>query len=375
MQASIWEKETFFAPQDIVIVGSGLVGLWSAWYLRKKYRKARITILERGPIPTGASTRNAGFACFGSLTELLADEQRVGTDSMLELVEMRFRGLERIRKTFGEKALEFDMTGGYELFLDRDDCLKEDLQDQIDYLNELLEPIVKSKRSYKLADKKRDSFGFGNTQHLVRNHLEGYLHSGKLVQGMIRELTAQGVQFLNNTALLSFDQGPDGIILKTNQYFELRTAQLLFCTNGFARELLPDLDIGPARGQVLVTSPITPLPWKGTFHYDKGFYYFRNLGDRVLLGGARNRFIEEETTPSMDTSTPVQEALEQFLADVILPGRSYQIEHRWSGIMGMGSEKFPIVRNLGSGLHCAVRLSGMGVALAPVIGERVANDM
>ncbi|MGZ3840207.1 MAG: FAD-dependent oxidoreductase, partial [Flavisolibacter sp.] len=70
MECSVWEKETFFAPQDVMILGSGFVGLWSAYYLKKKQPALRITILERGLIPTGASTRNAGFACFGSLSEV-----------------------------------------------------------------------------------------------------------------------------------------------------------------------------------------------------------------------------------------------------------------------------------------------------------------
>ena len=97
---SVWEKESFFAPSDIVIAGSGLVGLWSAYYLKRRDPSLRITIVERGLIPTGASTRNAGFACFGSLSELIADAREMGEDKMLELVEMRFKGLKRIRKTF-----------------------------------------------------------------------------------------------------------------------------------------------------------------------------------------------------------------------------------------------------------------------------------
>ena len=89
---SVWEKESFFAPADIVIAGSGLVGLWSAYYLKRSAPHLSITIVERGIIPTGASTRNAGFACFGSLTELVADAQKMGEDHMLELVEMRYFG-------------------------------------------------------------------------------------------------------------------------------------------------------------------------------------------------------------------------------------------------------------------------------------------
>src|SRR5919112_128000 len=95
---SIWEQETFFAPQDVIIAGSGFVGLWSALYIKKKNPKAKITIVDRGFIPTGASTRNAGFACFGSLSEVVYDGSTMGLEKMLQLVEMRFKGLELIQK-------------------------------------------------------------------------------------------------------------------------------------------------------------------------------------------------------------------------------------------------------------------------------------
>src|SRR6476619_2472832 len=100
MQFSIWEKESFFAPQDVIIAGSGFVGLWSAFYLKKKYPQLQVAIIDRGLIPTGASTKNAGFACFGSLSELVHDARHMGTDKMLELVELRYKGLERIQKYF-----------------------------------------------------------------------------------------------------------------------------------------------------------------------------------------------------------------------------------------------------------------------------------
>src|ERR1700749_3921800 len=99
-QLSVWEKESFFAPADIIIAGSGLVGLWSAFYLKKKAPSLSITIVERGLIPTGASTRNAGFACFGSLTEIAAGVTEMGEDQLLQLVEMRYKGIKKIKKTF-----------------------------------------------------------------------------------------------------------------------------------------------------------------------------------------------------------------------------------------------------------------------------------
>jgi len=75
----------------------------------------------------------------------------------------------------------------------------------------------------------------------------------------------------------------------------------------------------------------------------------------------------------MHTSEFIQGELERYLNEVVLPGQQgqYNIDHRWAGIMAMGSEKMPIVRQLESNIFAAVRMSGMGVALAPVVGQQV----
>jgi glycine/D-amino acid oxidase-like deaminating enzyme len=184
-----------------------------------------------------------------------------------------------------------------------------------------------------------------------------------------------GVTVLNGTEITGYEKVHGQLLLHTNHDFPLLSSQLLVATNAFARQLLPQLDIVPVRGQIVVTAPLEGLSFKGSFHYDEGYYYFRNLGDRVLLGGARNKAIDEETTDRMDLSAPIQSELERFLQETILPGRHFTIEHRWSGIMAMGSEKMPIIKAINDHVFCAVRMSGMGVALAPVVGEKIASLM
>ncbi|MDQ3279307.1 MAG: FAD-binding oxidoreductase, partial [Bacteroidota bacterium] len=360
---SIWEKETFFAHQDVIIVGSGFTGLWSAFFLKKRNPTLKITIVERGVIPTGASTRNAGFACFGSLSELVGDAQTMGVDNMLEVAEMRFRGLERIQKYFSKKEIDFSLCGGYELY-EEGSVAPEKLSGNIDYLNTLLKPITGSKKTYRLANEKIGEFGFGGTANLVENRLEGYLHSGKLLQALLQKVQGIGVTVLTNVEITHIQNRDDSVTIETSNGFTLTGNKLLLCTNAFTKQLLPDEDIVPARGQVMLTSPIPNLPFNGTFHSDEGFYYFRNLGNRVLLGGARNKAFEAETTTVMETSETIQQELERYLAEVILPGfqAQYTIDHRWAGIMAFGKEKRPIVRQISPTLFCAVRMSGMGVA-------------
>ena len=210
--------------------------------------------------------------------------------------------------------------------------------------------------------------------HLVENKLEGQLHSGKLTQTLLKDLQKKGVETLFGVEVRSFKNSNKKVELQTNQHFSLTANNLIICTNAFTDQLIPELLVTPARGQVLVTSEIPELKIKGTFHFDEGFYYFRNLGSRILLGGARNKFFDEEKTTDLSTSNNIQTELERFLSEVILPGKNdFSIDYRWSGIMGMGKEKTPTIRELQPKVYCAVAMGGIGVAVSPIVAEQVCD--
>ena len=118
MNLSFWEKQTWFTNIDFTIVGSGIVGLHCALELQKKHPKAKILILEKGTLPEGASTKNAGFACFGSISEILDDLENQPQQAVIDLVKKRKKGLELLRKNLGDTAIDYQQNGGYEVFLD-----------------------------------------------------------------------------------------------------------------------------------------------------------------------------------------------------------------------------------------------------------------
>ncbi|HCL82961.1 MAG TPA: FAD-dependent oxidoreductase [Chitinophagaceae bacterium] len=375
LPVSIWESESFFSPRDFIILGSGFTGLWAAYYLKKRYPGKTVLILERGLIPSGASSRNAGFACFGSFTELLSDTQKLGETEMMELVESRFKGLEQIRKKFSSRQIDYENLGGYELVSPEKFRDVDSLRTGIDEMNSRLKKITGIPKTFRLNDSKIKTFGLGGSHHLIENKLEGQLHSGKLLEALCQLVHSMGVSILTQVEVKKMETQPDGVRMETNLPVSFQAEQVLVCTNAFAKSLLPELDVVPARGQILLTEPIEGLKIKGTFHYDEGFYYFRNLGRRLLLGGARNHFFTEEETFSTDTSEPVQQELEKFLKEIILPGIPYRVSLRWSGTMAVGKEKKPIVQKISERVFCAVRMSGMGVALAPRLGKKAAAMM
>ncbi|MCW3089308.1 MAG: dependent oxidoreductase [Ferruginibacter sp.] len=372
-QMSIWEKETFFEPQDVIIIGSGFSGLWSALHLKLLHPNYKVTILERGLIPTGASTKNAGFSCFGSPSEILNDARLMGKDDMWQLVRMRFEGIKEIRNYFSDEEIEYDDSGGYECFTDNSEdwhgCLS-----KLNWLNEGLKKITGKDNVFTVADKKLRQFGFHGFDHLVENKLEGGLHPGKLIKALLKKIQALNVQVFTGVEVMNYVKNGNYLSVITNHDIEFTAKKMLLCTNAFTQRLIPSIDITPNRGQVLLTSPIDDLPLKGIFHFDKGFYYFRNLGNRILLGGARNMAFNEENTLTIHTTELIQDALEQFIQQR-LSTAPFTITDRWAGIMAMGSEKLPIVKAISENVFCCVRMSGMGVALAPVAAKKVVQLM
>jgi hypothetical protein len=368
---SFWEQEVFWAKADVAIIGSGIVGLSAAIELKNNRPDLNVVVFESGVLPHGASTRNAGFACFGSISELMEDVAQIGEEATMALVEKRYKGLLNLRSLLGDKVLEYESLGGFEVF-DNHEKYKSCV-DQLSYFNFLLKSVTGTEQTYRNSNETIVNAGFNCFRYCIENVCEGQLHPGKMIAAFWKMAAQLGIVIYNSIAVSDLKKCENGYSFSLNNKHCFLAQKIIIATNGFAKNLLPDLDIQPARGQVLVTSKIEGLAVKGAFHYDAGYFYFRNIGDRLLLGGGRNLDFEGEQTTEMTTSERIQNRLEQLLSENIIPAKKYSIEYRWSGIMGVGKTRNPIIQSIDKDLFCAVRMGGMGVAIGSLAGKEVAN--
>lgn len=368
MNLSYWEKKSWLTNVDFTIIGSGIVGLNCAISLSRKYPKAKILILEKGMMPQGASTKNAGFACFGSLSELIDDLETHNEAEVFELVKKRWDGLQLLRQTLGDEAIGFKAFGGYELFAETENDFFETCISQREHINSLLHPIFKAE----VFETKTNSFHFENIKNTYSfNSFEGQIDTGKMMEGLLEKAVSAGVKILNNCRVNTFSEDNDMVHIDT-EHFDFKTNKLLIATNGFSKHFNIS-EVKPARAQVLITKPIENLSIKGTFHLEKGYYYFRNIDNRILLGGGRNLDFKTEETTAFGETEIIQSKLENLLKTVILPNQDFEIDHRWSGIMGIGNQKKAIVKQLSNNVFCGVRLGGMGIAIGSLIGKELAE--
>jgi len=366
MNYSYWENKQWFANIDFTIVGSGIVGLNCALQLKKNHPKATVLILEKGILPQGASTKNAGFACFGSLSELVDDLKTHTEKEVFDLVNKRWQGLQILRKNLGNKTIDFQQNKGFEIFKNQQSF--DEVYAHKNEINKLLNPIFNAAVFSEIDNK----FGFEKVHSKYSvNNFEGQIDTGKMVNQLLFKVQNLGVKILNCISVENFTETGNQIEIKTNQN-NFKTAKLFIATNGFSNQLLNE-EVKPARAQVLITKPIKNLHIKGTFHFDKGYYYFRNIDNRILFGGGRNLDFKKEETTEFGETEIIQNELKRILEETILPNTRFEIDYSWSGIMGVGNKKNAIVKQISNNVFCGIRLGGMGIAIGSLVGQELAD--
>ena len=233
MNFSYWEYKTWLSNVDFAIIGSGIVGLNCALQLRNNFPIAKILILEQGVLPNGASTKNAGFACFGSVSEILEDLTAHDEEEVLQLVTKRYRGLQMLRQRLGDQAIGYLQHGGYELFSKNDAVLLEKCLFKREKINTLLKPVFKE-QVYRIRE---NPFNFKNVaSQCIYNAFEGQIDTGKMMEALIRKVQASGVKILNNCVVEKLNDHPSSVEIKTN-HFTCSANKVLVATNGFASQL------------------------------------------------------------------------------------------------------------------------------------------
>lgn len=357
---SIWEKLGWIRDPDAVVVGTGIVGMNTALELRSLHPDWHIVMFDRSAFG-GASTRNAGFACFGSPSELVDDLEALGPDALFNLVNMRWSGLNALRTSWSDHDLGYSPSGAIEAFTDPHQL--ERIKGMLPELNALLEPLFGAAPFSVMTDSEVGQRGLQNAAGAISSPFEGALDTAAMVRAMRNSLLEQDIEVIHGIEATGLDRMPDRWCVRTKAG-DIQTDRVFVCTNAWAASLL-DLDVAPAPNVVVVSQPLPGLALDNTLHHDRGYVYARKVHGRLLIGGGRHWHCADDTERS--------QRLVRWAQTHIQGAERFNIEHHWIGQLGVGAQRLPIVKEAEPGLYVGVRLGGMGVAIGTNVGRTLAG--
>ena len=364
MTVSVWQADGNQPVRevDFLVVGAGVVGCAAAYFAGQAGHEVVIT--EARDVALGASSRNAGFMITGLDIYYHRALELYGHDKVRELWALS-------KKTH-EYWLGFAERGG--VTLDRCGSM---------LLAESATEAAEIAQAAKLMNADGIPAIFHDHDPLGRGYFAAIeqpndcaVQPYELAQAVLR---ASEAELIANNEVYAIEQAGEIVTVRTRQY-TFKARYVLLCTNAYSPRLHPYFvgKVIPTRAQVLVTAPLDAPVLNTCGYSDYGYMYYRmTFDERLLVGGGRKLFKEQENDTTDDRVTDsVQGYLDAYLRQHF-PDVTAPVERRWAGIMGFSVDGLPLVGTL-PGLDrvgCAVGFTGHGLAFGAGVAERAVDHL
>jgi glycine/D-amino acid oxidase-like deaminating enzyme len=375
MNLSFWERNSLEKIWDVIIIGGGITGLNTAIQLHKMNTKLKICILEKELIGNVASTKNAGFVCLGSPSEILSDLKNYGEDTVYQNVSLRWKGINQLFKNVSKRVVQYTPQGGYDALTNQEESKSIEILDNLDTLNKILQEITKIYPFYTHRNDLLPTFGLSNGfSNLFKMEFESQINSYLLLENLQKRVILQNTTLLKGMSVSKYELINDTYHIQTENGIDFKGKKIVLATNALTNQLTNDYPVKPGRGLVIVSRPLKKQILKGSFHAVDGYIYFRNVENRLLIGGGRNIDIEGEATPQFGINDKIKDYLVDYAQSKIITHEAFEIDYCWSGIMGFTPSKTTHIEvDSKTGAIIAAGLNGMGVAIGAEIGRMAAK--
>jgi gamma-glutamylputrescine oxidase len=333
---------------DVLVIGGGITGISLLHWLRGR---ADAVLVERDRVAAGASGRNAGFLLAGVASCYAAAVRTFGRQRARSIWGFTAETHELLARALEGREVGYRRAGSDIIPASAEEA--EDLAASAELLREDgFEASWDGERLFNPRDGELDPLRA--VSELASQAPEGSIREGVEVTGL--------------------ESGSDGVRVAAGGR-ECLAGAVVLATNAYTNLLLPEIAIAPVRAQMLGTAPgrrrLVPRP----AYSDRGYRYWRQLGDgRLLTGGFRNHAIDEEIGHQALPTARIQALLDQQVRRL---GSGAPVTHRWAGIMGFTEDELPLVGPVPGrpGVHVCGGYSGHGMGFAFQCARQLADAL
>jgi len=366
---SFWQRRHQVADRvaDVAIVGGGIIGCATAFWLHRLCPHLRLILLEARALAEGASGRNAGFILPGASADFLKDCSRYGEARTRRLWQFTRENRNLLLRELDPAAFDWEDSGALIVAGSAEE--EKRLQEAVALLRSDGIPVI-----FLTAAEV-------NRRLQARGYRGGlYLPEGGCLDpvALVRHLAARSeATVLTHHPVLALSPCSGGVLLET-PYGVVRAGQVLLALNAYLPRLLPETAayVRPVRAQMLATEPARPRWVPCPVYSHDGFFYLRQLSDGTLLvGGARHLHLEEEVGYEDVTTEALQADLERYLHAYFPQSEGLQVHCRWSGTMGFSPDGLPVVSQISGldGSYWAAGFTGHGMGYGFRMGRLLAE--
>ena len=357
---------------DVVIVGAGISGLSTAYWLNKEDPTLTIAIVEKSRLGFGASGRNAGFVTCGSVEHFNRLISKHGKDEAVEIWKFAETNLKLLQEHIIQgdgDSVEFAKRGAYSLAAQENEFTE--LKNVAKTMAELDIPV----ETYSAAEIQKN-VGAVNFVGGIK-----YLDDAEVNPLLLLELMQNRIKadFFELTEAHSYEETSQGTrILKTDNG-DFECSMIVYCLNGYSPTMHPYFadKIYPTRAQILMMEKAPPFmdgPCYANFYLD----YFRQMPNgSLLIGGFRQLEKATEVGYSDHVTDVIQGALHEFVLTHLPTLKDKKVSHRWGGIMGFSKDGQPMIGALpeDNQVYFAGGYTGHGIGLAFNTGKSLVDMM
>lgn len=364
MSTSFWldrspksEKQIY----DVVIIGAGITGLSTAYWLEKEDPNLKVAIVEKSRVAFGASGRNAGFVTCGSVEHFSRMINKHGLEQALEIWRFSETNLRLLQEEIVQgdaKKMEFENDGAFSL------AAQENEYAELKKTSEIMSgfKIPTEILTQQDVSKRLGATGFvGGIKYLG----DSSTNPVKLLEAMRAKIKAP---IFEGVEAFKIDSLPDGTKLLKTDSGDFESSMVVLALNGYSAIMHPYFKdkIYPTRAQCLMTEPVPRFmegPCYANFYLD----YFRQIPTgELLIGGFRQIDKANEVGYSDETTEIIQNSLHSFVQTYLPKLSQAKVTHRWSGLMGFAKDGEPLVGSIPDdpAIFFAGGYTGHGIGLA-----------
>lgn len=325
---SKYPKLTEKIETDIAIVGSGITGSMTAYYLSKAGKK--VVVVDKGEVGLGETSFSTAM-----LTPLLDQDFRTliksfGKDNIQKVWDELNKTVDEIGRISKEENIDCDfrIVNTY-LYSD---------SENLDYLE--LEASALKELGVEIEVRQDDKLGFGNFGYLAIPH-QGTFRQRAFVKGLLKVIEKNGGQLFENSLVTDYCcKNPTKV---TTEEGEVSAQYTVIATHQ------------PNNGEFEVITRTTPMqtyvieawvdeckiPQEIFFNTDDPYKYFKvdkiDGRFRIILGGE-----DHLTGKQVKSEEEIYNILDSYLA-LLLGTKAFEIKNRWSGQYFYSADGLPYV--------------------------------